>query len=384
MKDPVCIVAARRTPQGRFLGSLADQSASSLAECASRPLVESVGAASIDSVVIGCILQAGQGMNMARQVALRLGLPVETQAYTVNMMCGSGMKAVALAAQSLLSGEAAMALAGGAESMSNAPYLLERARMGLKFGDAAMVDCVLRDGLTDPILSKHMALTAESLAGEYGLSRAQQDAFAAQSHRKYFEALAAGRYAGEMAAVGKVETDEHPRRDTNAEKLATLRPAFSREGTITAGNASGINDGAAMLLLCLRSTAERRGLRPLAALTGWAAVGCDPARMGLGPVHAIRKLLSQTGLDLSAFGVIEINEAFAAQTLACMMELGLTDDPRVNPDGGAIALGHPIGASGARLIAHLALRISRREIERGLASLCIGGGMGMAVAVEAC
>jgi len=384
MNDPVCIVAARRTPQGRFLGALAGQSAVRLAECAARPVVETVGAASIDSVVIGCILQAGQGMNMARQVGLRLGLPVETPAFTVNMMCASGMKAVALAAQTVQSGEATLALAGGAESMSNAPYLLERARAGLKFGDAALADTILRDGLTDPILGQHMALTAEKLAGEYGITRNQQDAFAVTSHARYFEALAAGRYAGEMAAVDKVEADEHPRRETSVEKLATLKPAFSRDGTITAGNASGINDGAAMMLLCLRSTAQRRGLRPLAALTGWADVGCDPARMGLGPVHAIRRLLGKTSLDLRAFGAIELNEAFAAQTLACMKELGLIDDPRVNPDGGAIALGHPIGASGARIIGHLAMRISRGEIARGLAALCVGGGMGMAVALEGC
>jgi acetyl-CoA C-acetyltransferase len=344
--------------------------------------LDQVPAERIDLVVVGNVLAAGQGMNMARQVALELGLPVHVPAYAVNMMCASGMQAAALGAQALLTGEAEVVLAGGAESMSNAPYLLDRARTGYRLGDGKLTDSLLRDGLVDNRLGEHMALSAERLARQYGISRDAQDAFALSSHRRYFEALAAGRYSDEIVPIDKLQHDEHPRSDTTAEKLASLKPAFDPQGAITAANSSGINDGAAMLILCREETAQRHGWQPLCALSSWAAVGCEPRTMGLGPVHATRKLCERSGSRLEDFDTIELNEAFAAQALACLHVWGREADESVNPDGGAIALGHPLGASGARLIVHLAHRIRRGETRRGLAALCVGGGMGMAVALE--
>ncbi len=384
MADRICIVAARRTPQGRLLGALAEHSAVALAEHATRPLLEVVPPGQVDLVIVGNILSAGQGMNMARQVALGVGVPIHAPAYTVNMMCGSGMQAAALAAQAIVAGEADVVLAGGAESMSNAPYLLERARTGYRLGDGKLVDAILRDGLVDNRLEEHMALNAERLAGECKVTRQEQDEFALRSHRKYFEALAAGRFAGEIVPIGKVERDEPPRTDTSLEKLASLKPLFSTQGTITAGNASGVNDGAAMFILCREETARKRGWQPLCILSAWAAVGCDPRAMGLGPVHAARKLCDRAGCKLEQFDTIELNEAFAAQALACLRQWSPEVGARVNPDGGAIAMGHPIAASGARLIVHLAHRIRRGETRRGLAALCVGGGMGIAVALETC
>ncbi|MBN1910204.1 MAG: acetyl-CoA C-acyltransferase, partial [Pirellulales bacterium] len=316
MTDRLCIVAAKRTPQGRFLGGLAKHSAVDLARHAAGPLVEQVSPERIDLVVVGNVLSAGQGMNVARQVALELGLPEQVPAFTVNMMCASGMKAVALGAQAVLTGEADVVLAGGSESMSNAPYLLDRARSGYRLGNGVLVDSLLRDGLVDNRLGQHMALTAERLAKEHALAREAQDAFALRSHRRYFEALAAGRYADEIVPVGEVDRDEHPRADTTPERLASLQPVFDAEGTVTAANSSGINDGAAMVVLCREETAARHGWSPLCALSAWASLGCDPARMGLGPVHATARLLEQTGRTLDDFDTIELNEAFAAQALA--------------------------------------------------------------------
>lgn len=389
MAGRVCIVAARRTPQGRFLGALAKRSAVALAVHAGGAALEGIDAGVVDLVVLGNVVAAGQGMNIARQVALELGLPVHVPAYTVNMMCASGMQAVALAAQAVLGGEARAVLCGGTESMSNAPYLLARAREGYKLGDGKLVDALLRDGLVDTSIGEHMALTAECLARQYGVSREEQDGFALRSHRLYFEALAAGHYSDELAPMDGLDRDEHARPDTSLEKLASLKPAFDPEGTITAGNASGINDGAALMLVCEEGTAAQRGWQPLATLVGWAATGCEPRLMGLGPVHATRKLCQRLECDLAAFDTIEINEAFAAQTLACLREWRLdADAPRgeargrgVNPDGGAIAVGHPIGTSGARLLVHLAHRIARGSTRRALATLCVGGGMGMAAAL---
>ncbi len=382
MNDRICIVAAKRTPQGRFLGTLAKYSAVNLAERAARPLLNRVRPEQIDLVIVGNILSAGQGMNVSRQVALELGLPLQVPAYTVNMMCASGMQAVALAAQAILTGQAEVVLAGGTESMSNAPYLLDRARTGYRLGDGKLVDSVLRDGLVDNRIGEHMAITAERVAKQCGITREAQDAFALSSHRRYFEALAAGRYADEIVPVDKVDRDEHPRSDTSAEKLASLKPTFDPQGTITAANASGINDGAAMLILCREETARKHGWQPLCTLSSWAAVGCDPQSMSLGPVHATQKLCERAGCKLEDFDTIELNEAFAAQSLVYLHAWNRQADERVNPDGGAIALGHPIGASGARLIVHLALRIRRGETRRGLATLCVGGGMGMAMALE--
>lgn len=376
--NAVWIVAAKRTPQGRLLGALAKHSAVDLAVAAGREVIAGVEPGKIDSVILGNVLGAGLGMNVARQVGIGLGLPVEVPAFTVNMMCASGMQAVMLAAQSIEHGSSRMVLCGGTESMSNAPYLLPRARSGYKLGDGVLVDSLLRDGLTDAFSDEHMALTAERVAQLYGISREAQDRFAATSQRRCAAAEQAGHFQAEIVAVDGLDRDEHPRPETTAEKLASLAPMFKKQGTVTAGNASGINDGAALLLLCDEQTGRESGLQPMMVLTAAAAAGCEPSLMGMGPVHAIRKLGGNArNFDVQNFDMIELNEAFAAQSLACIKELGL-DEARVNPDGGAIALGHPIGASGARLLVHLA----HRQPRRGLAALCVGGGMGCAVVVE--
>ena len=381
MSSEICIVAARRTPQGRLAGALANYSAADLAVVAGQATLASLDATQIDGVILGNVIGAGQGMNIARQVGLRLGLPVTVPAFTVNMMCASGLQAVALAVQAIQAGQAGAILCGGTESMSNAPYLLERARAGYRLGDGKLVDALLRDGLMDPLSQEHMSGGVERLATEYRITRADQDAFALRSQRRYFEASEAGRLTNELAVLPELQRDEHPRADTKLEKLATLKPVFNPAGTITAGNASGINDGAAMLVVCDRDIARRQQWQPLALIAGTAAVGCAPDRMGLGPVAAIQKLCDRFSCQLADFDTIEINEAFAAQTLACLNELNLIGDERVNPDGGAIAVGHPIGASGARLVVHLAHRLAAGQTQRGLAALCVGGGMGIAAAL---
>ena len=370
---PVWIVSAKRTPQGRFLGALAKRSAVDLAVVAGKAALACIDPALIDWVIVGNVLGGGLGMNVARQTGIGAGLPVSTPAFTVNMMCASGMQAVILAAQTIQAGSARMLLCCGTESMSNAPYLLDRARSGYKLGHGALIDSLLRDGLTDAFSDEHMGLTAERVAERCQVSRETQDRFAARSQQRYAAASAAGRFDDEIVPVDKQEKDEHPRPETTVETLAALRPSFTPRGTVTAGNASGINDGAAMLVVCDEERGREAGLSPLMVITNHASVGCDPALMGLGPVHATRRV----SRDVSEFDMIELNEAFAAQSLACVQELGL-DEERVNPDGGAIALGHPIGASGARLLVHLAHRRPRR----GLATLCVGGGMGCAVVVE--
>jgi acetyl-CoA C-acetyltransferase len=374
----VVIVAARRTPQGRFLGGLAGLSAVELGVAAAAAALEPVGAGHVDLVIVGNVLGAGLGMNVARQIGVRAGVPVAAPAFTVNMMCASGMKAVMLAADAIGTGDAEVVLCGGTESMSNAPYLLRRARAGLRLGDATLVDTLLCDGLVDAFDGRHMGLSAEGLATRHGLTRGQLDAFALESQRRFSAAAC----AAEIVAVGGLACDEHPRPGTTPADLARLAPAFDPAGCVTAGNAAGINDGAAMLVLAAEAAARRRGWPILAALDGQAAAGCDPALMGLGPVHATRRLCAHRGTTLADYDAIEINEAFAAQVLACLAELGL-DHGRVNAHGGAIALGHPIGASGARLIVHLAHRIARGDAARGLATLCVGGGMGTAVGLSA-
>lgn len=375
----IAIVSAKRTPFGRFLGSLKDMTAVDLACAAGEAALADVDRGQIDQVVLGNILSAGQGMNIARQVGIKLGLPIETPAFTVNMMCGSGLQAVLLAAQAIRAGDAKAVLCGGTESMSNAPYLLPRARTGYKLGDGTLVDSILRDGLLDSFDHRHMAQASEVLAREYQISRAEQDEFAARSQSLAAEAQRQGAFTEEIVPVGNLTVDEHPRPETTAAKLAALKPSFDAEGTITAGNASGINDGAAMLVVASLDVAKQRGWPVLAQLTGCAVVGCEPKRMGLGPVHAMRKLLAAGG-SVDQYDVIEINEAFAAQTLVCVKEMNL-DERKLNVHGGAIALGHPIGASGARLAVHLTQQISRGEIRNGIASLCVGGGMGIAASL---
>lgn len=375
------IVGAKRTPQGRLLGALAKRTAADLAKEAGREILKTIEPRDLDQVIIGNVLAAGQGMNIARQIGVGLGLPLERPAYTVNMMCASGMQAVSLALQAIRAGDAHAILCGGTESMSNAPYLLDRARAGYKLGDGLLLDSVLRDGLTDTFSGRHMGLITEAVAEQFKIGRAAQDAFALQSQQKYARAQARGAFADELVAVDKLAQDEHPRPDVTLEKLAAMKPAFKPDGNITAGNASGVNDGAAMLVVCDEAILARKKWKPLARISGWCSVGCDPALMALGPVYATRKLCEQLGVSTAAFEAIELNEAFAAQSLACIRELSL-DPERVNPDGGAIALGHPIGASGARLLVHLAHRIARGEIGKALATLCVGGGMGSAMLLE--
>ncbi|HWL09212.1 MAG TPA: thiolase family protein [Planctomicrobium sp.] len=373
MTKPIWIVGAKRTPQGRFLGGLSQQSAVDLAVTAGRAALQGIAPTLVESVIVGNVLGAGLGMNVARQVGVFLGLPITTPAYTVNMMCLSGLQAVMLAAQEIRSGNSRMVLCGGTESMSRSPYLMNRVRTGLKFGHAELVDSLLCDGLTDPFDREHMALTAERVAGMYQISREAQDQFALASQQRYTAAHQAGRFQDEIVPVNGVMQDEQPRPDSTLEGLARLKPQFSQTGTVTAGNASGLNDGAAMLVVCDAETGEQQGLKPLMIIREMAAIGCDPKIMGLGPVHAVRKI----GRPVDDYDMVELNEAFAAQSLGCIRELDL-DESRVNPDGGAISLGHPLGASGARLLVHLA----HRQPRRGLATLCAGGGMGGAIVLE--
>ena len=381
----IAIVAARRTPQGRFLGGLSKMTAVELATAVGNSILEDLNHSkeltdSIDQVILGNVLSAGMGMNLARQVAIGLNLPVTTNAFTVNMMCASGMKAIMLGCDAVRLGAARMVLCGGTESMSQAPYLLPRVRTGLKLGDATLVDSILRDGLVDAFDYKHMGLSAERLAREYNLSREEQDLFAFNSQQSYAKAKADGAFIDELVSVGGMTSDEHPRADTTVGSLSKLAPAFDPSGTVTAGNASGLNDGAAMVLVCEESFANENDMSILAFVDQYTVVGCDPARMGLGPVFATQKLLNMSGLELSQFDTVELNEAFAAQALACLRELPVEPE-KLNPDGGAIAIGHPIGATGARLVVHLSHRIAQSRTRRGLATLCVGGGMGAAMSL---
>lgn len=380
--NSIVIVGARRTPQGRFLGELSGLTAVDLALAAGRAAMgDAISPQTVDHVILGNVLGAGEGMNIGRQVGVKSGLPIGSTGITINMMCASGLHAIALAAQAIDTGQSRVVLCGGTESMSTAPYLAKTARAGFRLGDAKLVDSLICDGLTDPFSRTHMGLTAETLADDFRISREEQDQYALRSQQRYQTAAGRGAYDPELIPVGKLERDEHPRPTTTLEKLATLKPTFLPDGTVTAGNASGINDGAALLIVCQAAVAEKYGWPKLARISGYAAAGCDPARMGLGPVHATRKLCRRYRYELRDFDAIELNEAFAAQALACIRELELPAE-RVNPDGGAIALGHPIGATGARLVTHLAHRIARGEIRRGLATLCVGGGMGAAMALE--
>jgi acetyl-CoA C-acetyltransferase len=376
---PVYIIDAKRTPIGRFGGGLKALTAAELGHALGDAMLPSELRAHIQQVILGQVLQAGSGMNVARQIGLKLGLPQEVPAYTVNMACGSSLKAVALAADAIRSGENDLVLAGGVEVMSRAPHYAMDLRWGKKLGDSALQDAMFVDGLTDPLLKIGMGETAERIADKHSITRVEQDAFSALSQSRVAASRAA--LSREIIPAGDLTEDEHPRADTTVESLAKLKPAFRKDGTVTAGNASGINDGAAFALLASTDAVSRHSLKPRARIIASAAVGCDPALMGLGPVGAIQKVCTLAGWNLAEVDAIEINEAFAVQALGCAKELHL-DTVKLNPRGGAIALGHPIGASGARVLVTLLHHMEDNNLRRGIASLCIGGGMGIAMAIE--
>jgi len=396
----VYILGAKRTAIGTFAGSLKDIPAVQLGAIAAKGAIAQSGVPveDFDETIVGCILTAGQGMGPGRQVSIYSGIPAEKPGYTVNMLCGSGMKAVMIGATDIELGEADVVLAGGIESMSQAPFLLShRARYGLKFGNQEIQDHMILDGLTDVFNKVHMGLTAEALVEEFNISREEQDEFAYNSQMKAKAAIEAGKFKDEIVPVEipdkkgvKVfDTDEHPRFDTTLETLAKLRPAFKPNGTVTAGNASGINDGGSAIVLASDRYVQKKGLKPLGRIVAWAQAGVDPMRMGFGPVPATEKVLKKAGLSFQDIELIELNEAFAAQSLAVIRgfekSFGVTKEwilQRTNVNGGAIALGHPIGASGNRIIVTLLYEMKKRHAKYGLATLCIGGGMGTAVIVE--
>ena len=389
----VMIVGATRTPIGSFRGSLSPLSAVELGAVAVRRLLEesSLSAGDTDELIFGQVLTAGCGQNPARQTAIAAGLPVSTPATTVNLVCGAGLKAVQLAAQAIRCGDAEVVIAGGQESMSNAPYLLDGARSGLRFGHTGLQDSMIVDGLWDAFNDYHMGITAENVARQHGISREQQDAFAAGSQQKAASAIESARFEAEITPVtvkqGKkpplvIRHDEQPRPGTTAEQLAQLRPAFRQEdGTVTAGNASTLNDGAAAVLLMSEEKAQASGLPMLARIVSYAVTGVDPSGMGIGPVSACQTALARAGWTLDEVDLIEANEAFAAQALAVGNLLGW-DARKVNVNGGAIALGHPIGASDCRILVTLLHEMQRRDAKKGLVTLCIGGGQGIALTVE--
>ena len=393
MQD-VVIAGAARTAIGGFGRTLAGVPAVRLGSAVVCEALKRAGipCEDVDEVIMGQVLQAGAGLNGARQVALLSGMPVTVPAFTVNKVCASGMKAVSLATQSIASGESEIIVAGGMENMSAAPFLLGRARWGYRLGDGDLVDCVLRDALTDPTENLHMGITAENLAREYDISRREQDSFAVSSQQKAAAALGAGTFDAEIVPIEapqrkgeavSFQVDEFPRPDTTVEVLAKLKPAFKEGGSVTAGNASGISDGAAALVLLSAEQAKRRGIRSMARVAGTASAAIEPLRMGLGPVPATRNALAKAGLKLDDIDVVELNEAFAAVSLAVIRELKL-DPARVNPNGGAIALGHPVGATGARILVTLLHAMAHRDSQFGLATLCVGGGQGMATILQRC
>ena len=391
----VAIVSAVRTPIANFGGALMEVSAAQLGETAARAAIERAGLTpdQVNESIFGSARQAGIGPNLARQIAWRVKMPQETTGFTVNKACGSGLKAITLGAQSIMVGENEVVLAGGVEQMSQSPYLLPKARWGYRLGDGELIDANYRDGYNCPLCDMVMGETVDRLAEEYQISREMQDEFAAESHRKAISAWESGEFndevvpvevPGRKGTVSLFERDERPRSDSTAEALKKLRPVFRKEedgGTITAANASGITDGAAAVVLMRADIAEAEGIEPLGTLVGFASGGVAPERMGLGPVPATQKLLAQTGLQLDDFGLIELNEAFAAQVLIVERELHW-DVERRNVHGGAVALGHPTGCTGARILVTLLHAMRQRDVELGLATLCISGGLGMSVAVS--
>ena len=387
------ILSACRTPIGSFGGSLKDLSAADLGAIVIREAIARAGInpAEIGDVIMGCVLQAGSGMNVARQASLKAGVPVEVPAETVNRVCGSGLTAVVHAVEAVKAGYVDLLVAGGTESMSNAPFIMKGARWGYRMGNAELVDSMLAEGLTCAIKGCHMGNTAEEIVKRYNVSRQDQDAFAAESQRRTEQAIKSGVFNDEIVPVEipqkkgaavRVDRDEYPRAGTTAEKLAALRPAFAKDGTVTAGNASGINDGAAALVVAAEERASKAGKRPLARILSYCTTGVDPMIMGMGPVEALRKAADRAGIALKDLDLFELNEAFASQSLAVVRELQL-DALKVNVHGGAIALGHPIGASGARILTTLVHSLRARGGGRGAAALCVGGGMGTAMIVEA-
>ncbi len=390
MKE-VVVVGAVRTPVGTFGGSLKGVSAVELGKIAIESVLEKAGLKGdqVDEVLMGCVLQTGLGQNVARQAALKAGLPAEVPCTTINKVCGSGLKTITAAAAAIAAGEADVIVAGGTENMSAAPYGQDGARWGLRMGDAKLFDIMIKDGLWCALNDYHMGITAENIAERYGIDREKQDRFSLASQEKAQAAIENGRFKEEIVPVSIPQrkgdplvfaVDEHPRM-TSMEALAKLRPAFKKDGTVTAGNASGINDSAAAVVLTSREKADELGLKPLAVIRGYASAGVDPAVMGTGPIPATRKTLARAGWTIGDLDLIEANEAFAAQALCVMQELEFDADI-VNVNGGAIALGHPIGASGTRIFVTLLHEMIKREAHKGLATLCIGGGQGIACAIE--
>ncbi|WHZ01624.1 acetyl-CoA C-acetyltransferase [Neobacillus sp. YX16] len=388
----VVIVSAVRTALGNFNGSLKSVSAPVLGATVIKGALEQAGLKpeQVDEVILGNVLQAGLGQNPARQAAIGAGIPESVSSMTINKVCGSGLKAVHLATQAILAGDAEIVVAGGMENMSQAPYLIKNAREGFKMGDQKIIDTLTSDGLTCVFNQYHMGLTAENLADKYSITREEQDQFSAQSQEKAVNAIEAGKFKDEIIPVlipqrkGDpivFDTDEYPKKGTTAEKLAGLRPAFKKDGSVTAGNASGINDGAAVLVVMSRKKADELGIKPLVTIKGNASAGVDPSIMGIGPVPAVKKVLEKTSISMEELELIEANEAFAAQSLAVDRELHFNKEI-LNVNGGAIALGHPIGASGARILVTLIHEMKRRSAKKGLATLCIGGGQGVATIVE--
>ena len=386
------ILSACRTPIGSFGGAIKDVSAVDLGALVVREAIAraKVPHSDLGEVLLGCVLQGAAGMNVARQAAVKAGVPIDVPAETVNRVCGSGLQAVVHAAEAVRIGYTDVVVAGGTESMSNAPYAIKGARWGQRMGHGEVIDTMLYDGLTDAMHLCHMGMTAEEVATKYNVSRAEQDQFAAESQRRAAEAIAAGAFKEELIAVPIPQkkgdavifsVDEYPRAGTTAEKLAVLRPAFKKDGTVTAGNASGINDGAAATVVVTNEKATALGQKGIARILSWATTGVEPMLMGMGPVPAVRKALKRAGLETSDIALFELNEAFAAQSIAVVRELGL-ETHKVNVNGGAIALGHPIGASGARVLTTLIYALRKRGGGRGVASLCIGGGMGIALVIE--
>lgn len=390
MRD-VVIVSAARTPIGSFNGTLAPVAAVELGKIVIDAVISRAGndKGKIDEVIMGQILQAGAGQNPARQAAMLAGLPDTTPSYTVNKLCGSGLKAVCMGALTIAAGEAEVIVAGGMENMSRAPYLLAKARNGYRLGSGVIEDSIIKDALTDAFHGIHMGVTAENIAALHGISREEADLFALGSQEKAARALREGRFRAEIVPVpvpGKggvslFDKDEYPKPDVSLDGLARLSPAFQKDGVVTAGNSSGLNDGAAAVMLMSRQRAEQEGVTPLARIRSYASVGLDPKVMGLGPVEAVRKALEKGGLALDDIDLFELNEAFAVQSIGVLKELGLAAE-KVNVNGGAIALGHPVGASGARVVVSLLHEMEKRGARNGVAALCIGGGQGIALVVE--